>query len=113
MGDRQRRRTARLPFLGRAPTGTGLRKSCRRSGRAVGDPSYAEIVRRISDQRVAQGIPTHGARVARTTVYDTFRTERSRVNLAFVREIAHALGGEDAQVDEWIARCRDSSPATR
>ncbi|KQQ42654.1 hypothetical protein [Nocardioides sp. Leaf307] len=76
----------------------------------VGDPSYAEIARRVSGAREAAGTPTHAARVARTTVYDAFRTGRTRVNLPLVREIAHALGAEDERVDAWVEQCRRPRP---
>lgn len=72
----------------------------------AGDPSFAEIARRVSEQRLARGASEHAARVARTTVYDAFRTGRARVNLELVRDIGTALGGSDADVDAWIARCR-------
>lgn len=76
----------------------------------VGDPSYAEIARRVSGAREAAGTPAHAARVARTTVYDAFRTGRTRVNLPLVREIAHALGAEDERVDAWVEQCRRPRP---
>ncbi|WP_121254790.1 ECF transporter S component [Nocardioides ferulae] len=80
--------------------------------RSAGDPSYAEIARRISERRLGDGATEHAARVARTTVYDAFRTGRARVNLGLVREIASALGADDALVDGWVARCReDDRPA--
>ncbi|WP_341928069.1 hypothetical protein [Nocardioides psychrotolerans] len=76
----------------------------------AGDPSFAEIARRVSEQRLARGASEHAARVARTTVYDAFRTGRARVNLELVRDIGTALGGSDADVDGWIARCRHPQP---
>ncbi|GAB2870753.1 ECF transporter S component family protein [Nocardioides pacificus] len=75
----------------------------------VGEPSYAEIARRITERRLARGLEPHASRVARTTVYDAFRTGRARVNIALVREIVDALDGEDGQVDEWIALVRGQS----
>ena len=70
--------------------------------RSVGDPSFAEITRRITDRRIADGATEHGARLARSTVYDAFRTGRSRVNLPLVREIAQALGADASVVDAWV-----------
>lgn len=70
----------------------------------AGDPSFAEIARRISETRLARGATLHAARVARTTVFDAFRTGRARVNLDLVREITAALGGSDVDVDDWVAR---------
>ena len=78
---------------------------------AAGDPSFAELARRVSQQRAAAGLDEHAARVARTTVYDAFRPGRTRVNLTLVRELAHALGADDATVDEWVARCTAPAPA--
>ena len=78
---------------------------------SAGSPSYAEIARRISDQRQADGADPHAARVARTTVYDAFRPGRARPNLDFVREIGRALGADDEQVDGWISPPPASVPA--
>ncbi|MGB9034947.1 MAG: hypothetical protein WCC45_10560, partial [Paeniglutamicibacter sp.] len=47
---------------------------------AAGDVSYAEIVRRIAAHRERNGVDAGNARPARTTVYDAFRTGRTRVN---------------------------------
>lgn len=74
----------------------------------VGEPSYAAVAQLVTERRVAAGQPEHSARIARSTVYDCFRPGRVRVNVALVREIAEVLGAEDAQVDEWIARCRET-----
>lgn len=76
--------------------------------RAAGEPSFAEIARRVAEQRVADGLDEHAARVARTTVYDAFRTGRARVNVPLVREIVRALDGDPALVDAWL---RDPRPA--
>ncbi|MDN4173200.1 hypothetical protein QWY28_09625 [Nocardioides sp. SOB77] len=71
--------------------------------RAAGEPSFAEIARRVADQRAAAGVDEHAARVARTTVYDAFRTGRARVNVPLVREIVVALDADPALVDAWLA----------
>jgi len=73
----------------------------------AGEPSFAEIVRRICERRSAQGATPHAARVARTTVYDAFRTGRARVNVDLVRDITAVLGGSVTDIDTWISRCRD------
>lgn len=73
----------------------------------VGEPSYAAVAQLVMDRRIAAGQSPHSARLARTTVYDCFRTGRVRVNLGLVREIAAVLGADDGQVDEWVARCRE------
>lgn len=75
-------------------------------GRA-GDPSYAEIVARIGQQRRAAGAPAQ-SRPGRTTVYDAFRTGRRRVDVALVLEIVRALGADEDEVEAWRERCRDA-----
>lgn len=75
-------------------------------GRA-GDPSYAEIVTRIAQQRRASGAPD-SSRPGRTTVYDSFRTGRSRVDRGLVLEIVRALDADEAEVAAWDQRCRDA-----
>lgn len=72
----------------------------------AGEPSYGEIARRVARLRSEAGRSEHEARVARTTVYDAFRTGRARVNLELVREIAAVLGGDDQDVDTWVDECR-------
>lgn len=72
----------------------------------AGEPSYGEIARRVARRRQEAGLGEHEARVARTTVYDVFRTGRARVNLELVREIVGVLGGHDVDVDQWAAECR-------
>ena len=72
----------------------------------AGEPSYGEIARRVARRRQEAGLGEHEARVARTTVYDVFRTGRARVNLELVREIVGVLGGGDQDVDSWAAECR-------
>ncbi len=78
--------------------------------RVAGEPSFAEIARRVAAARVAGGADEHAARVARTTVYDAFRTGRARVNVPLVREIVRALDGDPAEVDRWL---REASPDGR
>jgi energy-coupling factor transport system substrate-specific component len=75
-------------------------------GRA-GDPSYAEIVARIGQQRRAAGAPAQ-SRPGRTTVYDAFRTGRHRLDGALVLEIVRALGADEDEVEAWRKRCRDA-----
>lgn len=72
---------------------------------SVGEPSFAEISRRITRQRMGETASEHAARVARSTVYDAFRTGRTRVDLPLVREIVHALGGDEAVVNKWVEAC--------
>ncbi|MET0929110.1 MAG: hypothetical protein ABWX74_06300 [Aeromicrobium sp.] len=81
--------------------------------RSVGDPSYAEITRRIAERRMADGVSEHAARIARSTVFDAFRMGRSRVNLPLVREIVQALDGDGSLVDGWVAACQPSTAVPR
>lgn len=73
----------------------------------AGDPSYAEIVARIGQQRRAAGAPAE-SRPGRTTVYDAFRTGRRRVDVALMLEIVRALGADEDEVEAWRERCRDA-----
>lgn len=73
---------------------------------AAGAPSYAEIVQRITRQRVARGKPEAAARPARTTVYDAFRAGRRRLDVALVLDIVEALGAGPDEVRAWGDRCR-------
>ena len=72
---------------------------------AAGDVSYAEIVRRIAAHRERSGVDASNARPARTTVYDAFRTGRTRVNPQLVGEIARVLGASETEVSQWEERC--------
>ena len=73
----------------------------------AGDPSYAEIVARIGQQRRAAGAHA-SSRAGRTTVYDAFRTGRRRVDRGLVLEIVRALGADDDELAAWDRRCRDA-----
>ncbi|WP_109507566.1 ATP-binding protein [Nocardioides speluncae] len=76
------------------------------SGRLVelrqwaGRPSYAEIARRIRQDRAARGLPPAEQRVGKVTVYDCFRPGRSRVDPDLLADIVRALGA-GSQVEEW------------
>jgi energy-coupling factor transport system substrate-specific component len=70
---------------------------------AAGEPSFAELARRISALRIAAGADEHAARIARSSVHDAFRLGRTRVNIPLVREIVLALDGDPAVVDVWLA----------
>ena len=72
---------------------------------AAGDVSYAEIVRRIAAHRERKGVDAGIARPARTTVYDAFRTGRTRVNPQLVGEIAGVLGASEIEAAQWEERC--------
>src|SRR5699024_4797122 len=58
----------------------------------VGQPSYAEVARRIAAHRIDNGVEEFAAMPARTTVYDAFRLGRSRMDPVLISEIARALG---------------------
>ncbi len=83
---------------------------------AAGDVSYAEIVRRIAAHRERSGVGAGHARPARTTVYDAFRTGRTRVNPQLVGEIARVLGASEIEAARWEERCllarRNPSPTS-
>ena len=76
--------------------------------KASASVSYAELVRRITEQRVTRGVDPATAAPARSTVYDAFREGRVRVDVALVRDIVLALGATDEEADAWAARCRDA-----
>ncbi|KAA9084139.1 ECF transporter S component [Microbacterium radiodurans] len=84
---------------------------------AGGSVSYAELVRRIADLRIARGMSPAAAQPSRTTVYDAFRPGRARINPDLLRDIVLALGRTDDEATEWVARYRalraSSEPAPR
>ena len=59
---------------------------------AAGDPSFAEVARRIAAARAARGVPAHERRMPRSTLYDCFQDGRRRIDSDAVVEIALALG---------------------
>jgi len=73
-----------------------------------GAVSFAEIVARIVDRRLAAGAAPGSAQIARSTVYDVFRPGRSRVNPDLLHEIVLALGGDEAEAGQWRQRCVDA-----
>lgn len=75
----------------------------------AGEPSYAEIARRLVEQRVAAGQSEHAARIARSSVHDAFRLGRARINVALVRELVQVLGADPERVDEWLTRVEGAS----
>ena len=70
---------------------------------AAGSPSFTEIAVRVGQVREARGTDPGRARPARTTVYDTFRAGRSRMDGALVADIAEALDPPDPR--SWRDRC--------
>lgn len=79
--------------------------------RSAGEPSYGELARRIAVRRMEDGASEHAARVAKSSVHDAFRMGRSRINVAFVRELVVALGEDPSAVDGWVGRCHAAEPA--
>jgi len=79
---------------------------------ACGCPSYADICARIHRARVAAGNSSQKSVVARITVYDCFRTGRTRLNADLVAEIALALTGDPAQAQQWRERCLQANAVT-
>jgi energy-coupling factor transport system substrate-specific component len=54
--------------------------------------------------REDSGLSPAVARIARTTVYDCFRTGRTRVNVQLIGEIVQALTGDAIQAEQWKRR---------
>ena len=67
------------------------------------------MTRRLIDQRIADGMDEHAARIAKSSVHDAFRLGRSRINLPLVREFARVLGANPSVVDEWVAACQPTT----
>ncbi|GAB3249446.1 hypothetical protein GCM10027425_06300 [Alteromonas gracilis] len=78
----------------------------------AGNPSFEQVTRQVTAARIEAGASEHSARVARSTVYDCFRSGRARLNLVLVREIAAVLGAGDAEVDRWLAPQPEPAPAS-
>ncbi|MEW1835017.1 hypothetical protein [Microbacterium sp. NPDC079995] len=66
--------------------------------------SYRELAARVTEQRVSAGASPAAARVPHTTISDTFRLGRRRLNAGLVAEIVEALGEDAAAVAAWRAR---------
>ena len=71
----------------------------------AGSVTYDELAARITQHRQKTGMDPAAARVARSTVYDAFRTGRSRINADLVADIVTALGEDSAAANEWRLRC--------
>ncbi|MGO2110462.1 MAG: ECF transporter S component [Pseudoclavibacter sp.] len=74
----------------------------------AGVVSYAEIARRIGECRASEGARPAASTPARSTVYDTFKLGRARMNAKLVGEIAVALGEDDDAAATWVARCHEA-----
>src|SRR5699024_1851196 len=71
----------------------------------AGVVTYAEIARRIGGHRGRFNGEGVNDAPARSTVYDAFRSGRSRLNAELVGEIARALGEDEQSVHQWRVRC--------
>ncbi|MBO2989487.1 hypothetical protein [Leucobacter tardus] len=76
-----------------------------------GETSFAEISRRISVDRSADGVSEAAATPPRSTVYHAFRDGRARMDAALIREIAIALGESEARADTLRDRCQSAHRA--
>lgn len=74
---------------------------------SAGPVSYAELVRRITDIRLHRGARPAAAAPARSTVYNAFRTARSRIDPELLHDIVTALGEDTESADAWVQRYRD------
>ena len=79
---------------------------------AAGDPSFAEVARRIAAARAARGVPAHERRMPRSTLYDCFQDGRRRIDSDAVVEIALALGLPARLRADWSARIHAARAAT-
>src|SRR5699024_3317496 len=72
---------------------------------SAGVVPYAEISRRIGRRRAraANGGPTQVP--ARSTIYDAFRSGRSRLDAELVADIVIALGEDEQSARTWKRRC--------
>lgn len=77
----------------------------------AGPVSYAEIVRRVTELRLARGVHEAAAAPPRSTVYNAFSQGRARLDTELVRDIVVALGADEAEADAWVARCRKAKRA--
>ena len=87
----------------------GIAENLQQLRAQAGDPSYAEIALRIAALREERGMSSSAARVARSTVFDAFRTGRSRINPSLVADIVLALGQDPEAAETWRQRCAHAS----
>lgn len=81
--------------------------------RAAGNPSYTEMTRRLIDQRMADGMEQHAARIAKSSLHDGFRMGRTRLNIPLTRELVRMLGADPTLVDQWVEQCEAARATTR
>lgn len=79
--------------------------------------SYAELGRRIGEQRIGRGVPAAAAYPPRSTVYDAFRAGRTRIDPVLLRDIVNVLGVEADAAQSWVERAqrlrRTAEPSAR
>ncbi|WP_313356324.1 hypothetical protein [Microbacterium sp.] len=81
--------------------------------------SYAEIGRRIGEQRIDRGVADAAAFPPRSTVYDAFRAGRTRIDPVLLHDIVTALGAREDEAQRWVERARrlrrttDQAPRAR
>lgn len=78
---------------------------------SAGSPSYADLTRRLIEQRIGEGQNEHEARIAKSSVHDAFRYGRSRINQDLTRELVRLLGADPDRVDQWMTACQNSQQA--
>lgn len=76
----------------------------------AGGISYARITQRIERARRERGVDEYSARLARSTVYDAFRSGRTRLSADLVEEIVLALGVDAEAARGWRERCLHARP---
>ncbi|MEV6521899.1 tetratricopeptide repeat protein [Longispora sp. NPDC051575] len=74
----------------------------------AGNPSYAELVRRIGRLRAGRGLPPGERSPGRVTVYDCFRPGRRRIDVELVVDIVRALTDDEQAAGRWRDACRDT-----
>lgn len=82
----------------------------RRLRHEAGGVSYAEIAARVTRLR-AERSGRSSVAVSRSTVYDAFRPGRTRLDADLVVDIVRSLGVDEAEAEDWRARCVASRPA--
>lgn len=79
--------------------------------------SYAEIGRRIGQERIDRGISPTAAYPPRSTIYDAFRAGRTWIDPVLLRDIVIVLGVDDSEADSWVERSsrlrRNGEPVAR
>ncbi|MGY0236297.1 ATP-binding protein [Longispora urticae] len=74
----------------------------------AGNPSYAELVRRIGRLRTGRGLPPGERSPGRVTVYDCFRPGRRRIDVELVVDIVRALTADEQAAGRWRDACRET-----